>query len=507
MIDVYTIYTYFRTTFTRRDVLLILGLMALYFITRLIQIENFPIFSDEGIYINWAKIAWKDAAWRFISLTDGRQPLQTWGTIPFLKIAGYDNALLGGRLFAVATGFMALAGVYTLLFTLFSKRAAAIGALLYIITPYFLFYDRMALMDSGVNAFFIWMMIGSILLARHQRLDIALVLGLVAGVGTLAKSTMRMFFVTALAGPILFFTTKWKKFSRNAVNYYALFAVSALVSFAIYNVQRLSQFFHYVGQKNYTFVMSPSEFLANPVEYLFRNLQILPLYITWEMAFVVPVLGILGFILLYQKDRRLFWYLVTWFIIPFGIVAVFAKVLFPRYVIYLGTILLITASYYISQLDRKKFLPVLALIVLSVAYPLYTIWFDHTRIPFPPVDRGQYLEGWTAGWGAKEIMDYAREQSQEKPVLILAEGTFGMSGDVLQVFKHLDDDIEIKGFWPMAQEHIDKHRSQVGEKHVFVVLSHDTDEPDWNWRLEKIQTYDRPGDEAQMGIYRVQPAE
>ena len=142
----------FLRNISQKRLFFISGLVILYFLTRLINLEQLPIFNDEGIYIHWAKVAWHDASWRFISLTDGKQPLQTWGTIPFLKLFP-NNALVGGRLFSVATGFMGLTGMITLLFYFFGKRAAKIGGLLYIFIPYFLFYDRIAMVDSGVNAF------------------------------------------------------------------------------------------------------------------------------------------------------------------------------------------------------------------------------------------------------------------------------------------------------------------------------------------------------------------
>ena len=139
--------------FSKKDILLLAALLIAFFVTRLIFLDGFPIFSDEAIYVRWAKIAWHDPSWRFISLTDGKQPLQTWGTIPFFKIFPH-NLLLAGRLFAVSTGLFALIGVFVTLFYLFNKKAAYWGALFYVLTPYFLFYDRLALVDSGVNAFF-----------------------------------------------------------------------------------------------------------------------------------------------------------------------------------------------------------------------------------------------------------------------------------------------------------------------------------------------------------------
>src|SRR3989339_1338800 len=143
MFDIFKILDFLKKTFTRKDVLLIILIASLFFLTRLINLDQFPIFSDEGIYIRWAKVAWHDASWRFISLTDGKQPLQTWATIPFLKLFP-DNALLAGRLFSVTTGFISLMGIFTILYYLFGKKTALIGSLFYILNPYFLFYDRMA---------------------------------------------------------------------------------------------------------------------------------------------------------------------------------------------------------------------------------------------------------------------------------------------------------------------------------------------------------------------------
>src|SRR3989339_2239654 len=122
---------FFKKNFKKIDLLLIFGIISLFLLTRLINIEHFPIFNDEGIYIQWAKTAWHDASWRFISLTDGKQPLQTWGTIPFLKLFP-NNALFAGRLFSVSTGLFALAGMVSCCYYLFGKRSMYFAAFFYI---------------------------------------------------------------------------------------------------------------------------------------------------------------------------------------------------------------------------------------------------------------------------------------------------------------------------------------------------------------------------------------
>ncbi|MCX7955588.1 MAG: hypothetical protein N2593_00540, partial [Patescibacteria group bacterium] len=161
MFDIFKIVDFFKKNFSKKDWLIIFFLIFLFFATRLINLDKFPIFCDEGIYINWVKTAWHDASMRFISLTDGKQPLQTWATIPFLKLFP-NNALFAGRLFAVFSGLFALVGVFLSSFYLFGKKTAFISSFLYIITPFFLFFDRMALVDSMVNASYIWMFFLSI---------------------------------------------------------------------------------------------------------------------------------------------------------------------------------------------------------------------------------------------------------------------------------------------------------------------------------------------------------
>ncbi|NTU74062.1 hypothetical protein HGB07_08025, partial [Candidatus Roizmanbacteria bacterium] len=270
MFNIFSILAWFRKTFTRVDILLILAATAIYLLTRLINLDKFPIFCDEGIYIHWAKIAWHDASWRFISLTDGKQPLQTWGTIPFLKLFP-DNLLLGGRMFAVFTGFIAMSGMYTMLHYLTNKKTAILGLFIYTLVPYFIFYDRLALVDSGVNAAFIWILFLSLWLVKTERLDVALIFGLVGGIGLLAKSSVQLFIGLSALAPILFFHKRPKEAVKKMPNFYILYGIGVVISLALYNIQRLSPFMHIVAEKNTTFIMTIQEFIHTPFAYFFDN--------------------------------------------------------------------------------------------------------------------------------------------------------------------------------------------------------------------------------------------
>ncbi|MFA5770243.1 MAG: glycosyltransferase family 39 protein [Patescibacteria group bacterium] len=503
MFDIAKFFSFVKKNFNRKDVFFGLGLLSLFLITRIIFLDKLPIFSDEGIYIHWARIAWHDASWRFISLTDGRQPLQTWGTIPFLKLFP-QNLLFGGRMFSVATGFVSLAGIFSLLFYLFNKKTAFWGVFLYIFTPFFLFYDRIALADSAVNAGFIWILFFSILVIRTLRFDLTLLFGITAGMAMLTKSSVRLFILLSAFAPILVWNKKSEKNIINkTLNYFILFAFVLVIAIVIYNIQRLSPFMHYIEQKNNTFVMPISEFIKSPFAVFWPNLKIIPHYVFSEMGWLTGFLGVIGLILILKKNLSLGLYFSIWLFAPYFVIAGLSRVIFPRYLIFLATLLTIFSAYFLSNLKSKIIKLILLIIFLSIsAFYAYGFYFNPSAIPFPEIDRGQYVEGETAGWGAREMMEFAREKSKEKQVIILAEGDFGLIGDVLNVFLKDDDKINIRGFWPLDEKVLLDNQKELKENFVYVVFSQRKEFPNF-WPIKLIKKYDKPGNRTAYYLFEL----
>ena len=485
MFDISAVFVYIKKRITIKDSLLLSLETLLYFATRLYNIKLLPIFNDEGIYIHWAKVAWHDASWRFISLTDGKQPLQTWGTIPFLKLFPND-ALLAGRLFSVATGFVGIMGIFFLLYYLFGKKTAFIGLFLSIFSPYFLFYDRIAMVDSGVNAAFIWILFLSIVLVKTIRFDVALIFGLCAGIALLTKSSAQMFLTVSFFTSLLLFDFKKRKTS-GILSFIFLYGIVFLLSQIIYNVQRLSPFMHYLSKKNTTFVMTFAEWIKSPFEVLVSNLKTVPYFVFSESGWVVVPFALLGLYFLFKKNIRLFLYFLAWILIPYLGISFMTRVLFPRYIIFFGTLLIILTSYCLGEIKRKEyFIPLISLVIGVFILFQYPMWTDYTRIIFPDTDRGQYITGSTVGLGAKEIIAYAREKSQDRQVRIIAQGDFGMTGDILDTFLLKDDHIFIQGYWPLTKEVLLKHQKDLITDHVYVVTAHELQYPaDWPMKLIK----------------------
>lgn len=505
MFDISTIGAWLRKNFTRVDTLIWVALTIAFLATRLIHLGSLPIFTDEGIYIHWSKIAWKDASWRFISLTDGKQPLHTWGMIPFLKIFS-PNLLLGGRMFSVLAGAIALKGIFLLAYYLWGKRTAYIAALLYIVTPMFVFYDRMALADSAVNAGFIWILFGSILLARTLRLDVALGTGLVAGLSLLTKSSTQMFLGLSALAPVLQFGKKTKL--KIYLNYYILYLAVLILGFALYNIQRLSPYLQFVNQKNATFVMTFQEFFHAPFSLVWGNLPLIPWYVGSEMGYIPALLGILGVALLLKKDWRLGLYFTAWMVFPYVAISFFAKVIFPRYLIFFASLLTLTAAYALHVTVNQKLKAVAWILMFAwIGYFNYTILFDNQKIPFPPVDRGQYIESVNAGYGIKDIIQFARERAKEKPVILVAEGNFGVVGDMLESSLGPGEPITVRGYWPLDEKDLYDNQKDLKTHTVLVVYSHKQMKDILPiWPLKLVHEYTRPYGDSRFTLFELTDA-
>src|SRR3989339_82367 len=174
-------------TKTQKRLILTAVLTIFFLVTRLSNLTKIPIFTDEAIYIRWGQIALQDPAHRFISLEDGKQPMFVWLMLPALK--WISDPLLAGRLVSVISGTLTLAGLIVLSWKLFGEKIGWMSGFIYIISPFFLLYDRLALYDSLTTALMVWALFLTILMSEYLRLDIALLLGMTIGAGFLTKSS------------------------------------------------------------------------------------------------------------------------------------------------------------------------------------------------------------------------------------------------------------------------------------------------------------------------------
>lgn len=423
-----------------------------YFVTRTYNLTINPIFTDEAIYIRWSQIGLSDPEWRFIALTDGKPPLYHWFLIGLMATGIFADPLVEGRVVSVMAGLASLVLIVVATTILTGKKWIGwLAGLLYVVSPFMLVYDRLAIVDSLLTTTSLAVFTFALLLVKTRRLDSALLLGGSVGAAMLTKASGLIFLLMSPAMVILGNWTR-KTWRNELLKYSFLLLVAGAISQMIYGILRLSQFFYRIEQKNSEFIISFSQFLQAPFEMTKGNLESL---LSWQIGYLsLPVVVI---ILLGLLNRQ-FWceklVLLAYTFAPMFMIASFNKIIFPRFLLFSNPYLLILAAISFYQLSHrlKDFRLKAALLVVTCLLPgLATFhWITNPAIAnIPQADRDQYYDSWPAGHGIVETVTYLREQAQKQPIFIGTQGTFGLMPYALEIYLVDNPNVEIKSYWPV----------------------------------------------------------
>lgn len=431
-------------------------LTILYFLSRFYRLETLPLFTDEAIYTRWSQIARDDAAWRFISLTDGKQPLFVWLDMNVMRFI--KDPLLAGRMVSVIAGFFSMIGLFFLGKEVFKNSLVGIfSSILYLIYPFSLVYDRMALYDSLVGTFTVWSLYLEVLLIRRIRLDVTLILGMVIGAGVLTK-TSAFFSIYLLPFSVILFDLSQKKKLLKFSKWVGLAGLATILAYGYYSILRLFPLFHIIEQKNAIFVYPFNEWIDHPFRFLMGNLAGMwdwyITYTTWPIVFLI----LLSLFIFWSrwKEKLL---LVIWFVIPFFALALFGKVLYPRFIFFMTLPLLPLAALSLVKLSelfpKNKVILVLLLLGFFMLFLRsdYFILKDFSRAPIPESDLGQYINGWPAGGGLKEILSFLQEKASKQKIYVMSDGTFGsLPTYAVEIYLGANRNVDKRGVWPIPDE-------------------------------------------------------
>lgn len=443
----------------KTEIIIFIIISLAYFFLRLIFLDSLPIFTDEAIYLRWAQIALQDSSWRFISLTDGKQPMFVWVAMIFLKFI--QDPLIAGRLVSIVSGFFTLIGIWFLTYELFkNKKTAFLASILYVFFPFAQVLDRMALYDSMVATFYVWALYFSVLLVRKVRLEIAYTLGFVIGAGVLTK-TSNFFSIFLLPFILLLFNFKEKIILNRLVKLITFSLFAAGIAFGLYNILRLSPLFQMISAKNAIFVYPLSEWLQHPLTFFIGNLHGL---FSWlfqylTLSYIILIIVALVFIKKFPREKIL---LFLYFLLPFVALALFGRIIFPRFIFCMSLMLLPLAAtgleYLIDfvqksiKLNISKSFYTLLITAIFIAYPGFVSFqfaYDPVNSAIADADNSQYVNSWAAGWGVKESVEFFRNQAKTQKIFIATEGTFGLMPETMEMYLVKNKNITIKGYWPV----------------------------------------------------------
>lgn len=432
----------------QKEILFTLTLAIFYFALRLPNLTLQPIFADEAIYIRWAQVIRAEPTLRFLPLSDGKTPLFMWLMIPFFKL--FDDPLFAGRLLSVVSGFFTVMAGSIIAGIFFNKRAGLLTALLLVITPFIVFFDRLALVDSMLAAFSLWSLLAGLLLVKYKRIDLAMVLGYLLG-GSMLTKTSGVYNIIVL--PVIMFTFNWAKQGRDKrlLQMLGLFTLAVVIAFGTYNILRLGPGFTNLTSRNQDYVFSPTKLIETPFDPFIPHARDL---FDWSIKFLGLPLSLLvvysvGFIL--WKRNRIGIAILGWSVIPLLIEMNFYRTFTARYVLSSIAPLIILAAFVLDHLLKsfKQYKIVAPILLISLlAWPVYFNYYLHTnleKVPLPKGERRGYLEDWTAGYGFKEIAGFLEEKSKKEFIVVGTEGSFGTLPDGLQIYLDKNRQVAIIG--------------------------------------------------------------
>lgn len=481
----------------RSEILIFLSLGLIYFITRLYNLLSLPIFTDESIYIYWAKyIAVNHSHW-FMSLIDGKPPLLIWAIAALLTVLPQNSYLLAGRLPSVFAGLISLVGVYYLAVLLFrSKRIGIISGLFYILSPFTLFYDRMALFDSLLTAMLIWSVYFAVKTGISFKMRDAIWWGIFLGLAFLAKPTAIIFLIITPVYMIMF--SDIKKFKQNLKKISLLIIIMFLVSQVINNVQRLSNTFPLAAVKDAQFQLPLKDFLMNPFQLLGGNLHA---FFSWIISYyTLPVflLGIFCFVFLFRFEFKKALIILSLWLIPISIFALVGREIFPRYILFTTLYFFIPIACAVDKIlsFKKRNYAVFGIVLVGIIFYSsvsfsFRILKSPATAPFPLTDLQQYVTQHPSGYGLDKVFAFLHNEEKQGRINVMTQGTFGLYPYAFYLEFWNDPKVNVLGRWPLDK--IDPDMIQISKTQKLFIILKEHDAIPANLPLQLVLKAEKPG--------------
>ncbi|NMC36336.1 phospholipid carrier-dependent glycosyltransferase [Candidatus Beckwithbacteria bacterium] len=409
--------------------LILIALGFVYVLVRLINIQVLPIFNDEALYLNWTRLIISNPAkyWD-ISLTDGQQ-LFFFLLTSISWLLGSKYFLLAGRLISVFSGLGALITLYFLGKELGNHKIGLLAALLYLISPFTLFYDRILMRDSFLMFLASLILLWTFKQFKTQKWQFALLNGVILGIALLTKSIAYFFVILYLLSVVILFISNRKKLKKSQLKTLILQSSTVLVvAFFIQALQYISSLTWNIGPKNSIFLLSFAELSKLPLSLWRNNVYSTLLWLLTYYQVPLLILFLFGFYLYAKKQTTSAIILLAWILLPISFEIITAKMYFPRYFLFtfvaFAILIAIGIDHLLNYVKNKFFQISLLILVLIPNLSLdYQLLFDVRHANLPQIEAWQYLEGWPSGYGFDELVTFINTNYLDKniPIKIFTE--------------------------------------------------------------------------------------
>ncbi len=400
---------------------LLLLFSIIYFISRFTNLTILPIFNDEAIYLDWGHKSLHLPNNLFFSLYDAKQPLLIWlfGIVQEI----ISDPLVAGRGVSIAAGFLTLVGLYTLGKKLFSISVGYIAVFCYIINPFFLFFDRQALMESTIACIGVWACYFFLHLQKTQQSKWSILLGTVLGIGFLVKGSSIIFIMTILVISLSLLFYKKKNLKGNGKNIFLIF----IFVFGINTILFSQKIFWQTLYTNNRFSFTLQELLNFPILQWIKNLREVGEIAFWHLTPVVFFLTCFGIVLFLFNKKSNERVIVSLFVVTILFVVLLTRNIMPRYVVsFFPLVCLFSASAlhflwkkYTSVSVALGFLAFVSCLFLSVqlAFSPYGYFLSLEKVTAFS-QKEEYVTMWPSGYGVVNSVTTIKMLAKDEKIYV-----------------------------------------------------------------------------------------
>lgn len=506
----------FRREFVPVGVLLLLGAFAF------VHLMALPAFEDEGSQLRWIWRVIEAGEW-LQPLADGK-PLEAWPMVPLVRLG--LPPLTAIRAVHVLAGMVAAVLTYRLALELCDRGTALASGALLAICPYVVYLQRLALSDIFLCTAGIWVLLCVMRCIRSpsSRHSVEFAGGLV--LAAFCKFPVGFVFLIAMPLALVLMPSIERRSVLRPPVLTKLLAAHAPIALLILVVIAVAiirlrhgqspgfglQDFIGIGMGRY-------HDIAETIGVPRSNLA---LEIAAQLSWTVTVVGMIGIAAgALGNDWRQRWLIAVGAVPMLGI-GFFASFWFPRYLLFTLPPLVVAAvsgwqglALRAGRLRQPVKIGVLGVCVGFMGHQSALIILDPAAARWSPLDRFQYFEGWSSGYGYPEAAKFVLG-SRDAPLMVysldghsayqlLAYLPAGWRGRVKPIFYGQDgqvlrsEDARLENLlgrgpvWIIAPEQLLQGYmdSSFGRRHADQI------------NLRQIAEFDKPGSHAQLAIYAV----
>lgn len=491
-------------------------LVLAYFLTRLIALTRLPVFIDEALHILWAQ----QPTGRYLlpQLLVGK-----WLPVQLMSITLWApcEALCGARLATVLAGLATLLACVRLQSELFSPTEALLAGTLYLLLPFALLYDRMALADPFVTAFGAWSVAFASRAAHTFSPWPAVASSLCVAAATLSKPTGGVFAVIPIAVAALLAEP-----GRRAA--YLRLTLPTTIGAIVLVV--------YLLAGGYGTGLLSSQAAAAPVARLQLFASNLRLLDEWLTALLTGEIVLAGLISVAWGSLGLAWgarreaflvvllllavlpYLAladSWYpqYVHFSVVPI--ALLLGRFTVHGASLATHLAARAMPDLPRPT-APLLAtLVVAALCIACFRkdvlLLTQPQSAGLPAIESSRYISGGLSGYGLPEMVRFLRGQSLVSPLNVVRFDQVGPAHQGLDVYLEPSDSLRLSLLDPASPQAQSRLAEWAAQRRTLFVSNPDVERSfgirtvELLGRSQRIWQSTRPGSTSGLEVWEVLP--